>query len=239
MSIACPSCLDDPQVPIVIDTSVVINLATTGYAEVILQALPNQFHIAEEVSLEIKQGSKKYTTEGALTRLVQGGHLSIIDLGQEGRSHFVRLIAGRATETLDDGEAATIASALEHRGVALIDERKALRICTERFAHLRTGYTVDLLTHRNVRAALGHDKLGNAVFKALYHGRMRVPHTYKDSVVNLIGPSRASKCNALSTGVLQNTYNRLVGKGLVILLLGDPPPSHMRSPARRRPSRRW
>ena len=210
---ACPSCLDDPQVPIVIDSSVVINLTTTGYAEKILQALPSQFYIADEVALEIEHGRKKYTTADTLTTLVQRGFLSVISLGQEGRSHFVRLIAGRATETLDDGEAATIASALEHRGVALIDERKALRICTERFAHLRTGYTVDLLTHRNVRAALGHYKLGNAVFEALYHGRMRVPHTYIDSVVNLIGPNRASKCSALSTVVVERPTIDSMEKG--------------------------
>jgi predicted nucleic acid-binding protein len=44
------------------------------------------------------------------------------------------LVIGHATETLDDGEAATISYALEHKGLALIDDRK----CAERFPSLNT-----------------------------------------------------------------------------------------------------
>lgn len=199
---ACPNCLDDRQLPFVIDTSVVINLVTTRYAEQILQAFPNRFVIPDDVSLEIEHGRRKqYTTADSLNTLVQRGRIFIVSLGPEGRSHFSGLVAGRACDTIDDGEAATIASALERGGVAIIDERKALRLCAERFTHLRTAHTVDLLTHRNVRGALGHHRLADALFNALYHGRMRVPHTYVEFVVHLIGPNKASMCSTLPTRV--------------------------------------
>ena len=57
-------------------------------------------------------------------------------------------------KTLDDGEAATLASALELGGTAVIDERKALRICSSRFAGLITASSLDLLT-RTVRDNAG------------------------------------------------------------------------------------
>lgn len=199
---ACRSCLDKLAAPIITDTSVVINLNATGYAEAILNAVPNVVYAVEEVSLEIEDGRRKqHPTADAFDSLVSRGSVRIVRLGAEGRSHFVRLVAGPATETLDDGEAATIASAIEHDGIALLDERKALRICAERFSYLSTGHTVDLLTHRNVRATLGHDKLRDAVFKALYHGRMRVPQRHVESVIDLIGLDRAAMCSTLSSSV--------------------------------------
>ena len=197
-----PNCLANYRAPFVIDTSVVINLNATGYADRILQAVPNEFHVAHEVLLEIEDGRrKKHPTADALAFLVRHGHVTVVRLGEAGRSNFLSLVDGPTTDTLDDGEAATIASALEHDGIALIDERKALRICAERFAHLPTGHTVDLLAHQKVRAALGHDRLGNAVFKALYHGRMRVPNLYVEWIVNLIGAHRAAMCSTLPGGV--------------------------------------
>jgi predicted nucleic acid-binding protein len=59
-------------------------------------------------------------------------------------------VVGPAQTTLDDGEAATIAHAVALNGVALIDERKANRICTERFPELRIASTVDILVHPSV-----------------------------------------------------------------------------------------
>lgn len=193
------SCLDDLDAPIVTDTSVIINLNATGYAEAILRAVPNHVLAVEEVSLELEDGRRRrHSTADALVRLVASGVVRVVRLGDVGRVHFVTLVGGRATETLDDGEAATIASALERDGIALIDERKALRICAERFLGLRTGHTLDLLSHREVRSALAQDELRDAVFKALYNGRMSVPNCHVEWVINLVGKERASKCSTLS-----------------------------------------
>lgn len=52
------SCLTDRAVPVVADTSVLINLNATKCAEVILDALPNPFLAVSEVILELKTASK-------------------------------------------------------------------------------------------------------------------------------------------------------------------------------------
>jgi len=115
--------------------------------------------------------------------------------------HFTSLVSGSAAETLDDGEAATIAYALEYSATVLIDERKANKICEQRFLELPTGCTVDLLAHDDIKAVLGRDCLADAVFNALYYGRMRILAHHAEWVVNLIGPERAGRCMSLPRSV--------------------------------------
>ena len=50
------SCLRDRTVPVIADTSVVINLNATKCAETILEALPNPFLVVSEVVLELESG---------------------------------------------------------------------------------------------------------------------------------------------------------------------------------------
>ena len=117
-------------------------------------------------------------------------------LGEVGMSIFSSLVSGSAAETLDDGEAATIACAAERSAIALIDDRKANRIGGERFPNLAFGCTVDVLAQRQVQAVLG-SSLPDAVFNALDRGRMRVPDRYGLWVVDLIGRERAAGCRSL------------------------------------------
>ena len=191
------SCLDDRTAPVVADTSVVINLNATGCSEAILGALPNRCVVVEAVSLELQTGRR--TGRGdvdALAVLIQRHFVEQAQLGDAGMSHFASLVSGSAAETLDDGEAATIACAIERSAVALIDDRKAIRICAERFPNLTVGCTVDVLAHRHVQAALGR-LLADAVFNALDRGRMRVPEQYARWAVDLIGKERAALCHSL------------------------------------------
>ena len=69
--------------------------------------------------------------------------------------HFETLVVGAGANTLDDGEAATIAYALTNRLEALIDERKACRICAERFAALDVTTTVEVLLDPAMENELG------------------------------------------------------------------------------------
>ena len=86
-----------------------------------------------------------------LTVLINAGRIDVVTLGDAGAAYFERLVVGRAEETLDDGEAATIAWAAEHRAIAVIDERKANRICAARFPQLRVASTVDVFAQEKVR----------------------------------------------------------------------------------------
>ena len=198
------SCLRDRTVPVIADTSVVINLNATKCLETILEALPNPFLVVSEVVLELESGLQTGRNDAAaLKEWRTSGRVQIAQLGDTGMGHFFNLVSGPAAQTLDDGEAATIAHALETKPLAipLIDERKANRICAHRFADLVTGSTVDLLAQDDVQAALGSARLADAVFDALLGGRMRVlPHHLK-WVVNLIGPERARQCESLPRSV--------------------------------------
>ncbi len=188
------SCLRDRTVPVIADTSVVINLNATQCAETILEALPNPFLVVSEVVLELESGLQAGRNDAAaLDGWHASGRAQIVPLGDTGTRHFFSLVSGPAAQTLDDGEAATIAHALETEppAIPLIDERKASRICADRFAHLVTGSTVDLLAQDDVQADLGSAQLADAAFNALLAGRMRVLPHHLNWVVNLIGLERA------------------------------------------------
>ena len=198
----CRSGLTDSALPVVADTSVLINLNETGYSTAILGALPNRFLVVEEVSFEIEVDSRTGRNDAeALSALVAQRSVELVRLGDAGTRHFISLVSGPANQTLDDGEAATIAYALEHDAIALIDERKAIRICTERFGEISTGCTVDIFTQDDVQRILTRDTLADAVFNALYQGGMRVPAHYVEWVVNLIGKERAALCRSLPASV--------------------------------------
>ena len=198
------SCLSDRTVSVVTDTSVVINLNATQYSEAILEALPNPFLVVPEVVPELESGLQSGRNDvAALEAWIASGRVRIGQLGHAGVQRFSNLVSGPAAQTLDDGEAATIALALEMKphAIPLIDERKANRICADRFANLVTGSSVDLLAQDDVQAALGSAQLADAVFNALLVGRMRVLPHHLDWVVNLIGPERARQCESLPRSV--------------------------------------
>ena len=193
----CPSCLDDLATPIVADASVVINLIASGFAAPILDTLAGPLRVASEVQMELERGRNRGRGDAdALAGLLNKGKVAIVDLGAAGLHCFSNLVAGSAGNTLDDGEAATIAYAVEHDTTILIDEKKATRICVGQFSHLTVGSTVDLVGCPPVRAALGQD-LADAIFNMLSVGRMRVLPQHLDWVVEQIGLHRAAQCSAL------------------------------------------
>jgi len=198
----CPS-------PLVADTSVVINLIATGVASSIIEALPQPLVVVDIVPAELETGRGRGRMDSARFReLVNSGIVKIVSLGDLGLEQFCELVVGPAAETLDDGEAATIAYAIEQSGVAFIDERKALRICLVRYRALRVGCTVDLLTHPNVRARLGQEILANATFNALQRGRMSVLPTHLSHVLGLIGSEKAALCESLPKSIRKSVVSR-------------------------------
>ena len=192
------SALESHSGPLLPDTSVVINLNATGYAERLLDALPHAVLIAEQVLQELEEGrERKHNDADVLLSLQARGAIGVVSLGPAAERLFSRLVDGSAASTLDDGEAATIAAAQEHKGLALIDERKALRICGTFLPSLATGCTLDLLRDRRVQHHVSQKDLADAVFNATLKARMRVPHHHARWVVSLIGLERAKQCSSL------------------------------------------
>lgn len=196
--------LTDPDVMLVADTSAVINLNASGSAREIIRAIPNRLVVAETILFELEAGKRQgHQDADYLKELINEGLVETLSMGDIGLRHFEELVIGPATDTLDDGEAATIAIAIEHRGIALIDERKAHRLCSKRYPDLRTGCTVDIFAHPAVLRTLGEQKLALSVLSALTYARMHVLPHHVDWVVKLVGPDRAAYCNSLPKSVRQ------------------------------------
>ena len=196
------SCLTDSTAAIVIDASTAINLNATGCAPAILKALPNRARITETVVAELEAGRRTGRRDGELIADLLGRSLlEAVRMNESQERLFKSLIIGSAVDTLDDGEAATIAVALDGRAVAIIDERKANRICAQRYPQVRTGCTIDLFAHEAVQSVLGAAALGDAIFAALQQARMRTLPRHLEWVVSMIGQDRAPLCPSLPRSV--------------------------------------
>lgn len=210
-----PTFLTDPLVPLVADTSTVINLLATGCAPTIIRAVPNRILAVDVIPGELDTGRQRGRLQAdGLQELVAAGHIEIVFLGDTGWQHFETLVAGHAVETLDDGEAATIAYAAECGAVAIIDEKKGTRLCASRFPGLDVISTVDILLHPEVRLKLGDEAFADALFAALRDARMAVfPHHF-DEVLRLIGPERAVQCPSLPKGLRASALNAAKYQGV-------------------------
>ena len=205
-----PSLSETPAL-LIADTSVVINLNATGCAEEILKALPHRIAVVDVAVDEINGGVRKGRQDAArLAALIAANAVEVVRLGPQGLLRFESLVVGSAGETLDDGEAATIAYAEEAGARALIDERKARRLAAERHAAIPLGCTADLLASVEVERAVGTAAIAEAVHAALTGARMRVLDQHMDWVVRLIGDERAAVCLSLPASTRQQARARLL-----------------------------
>lgn len=194
--------LTDPTTTVVADASAAISITASAYAAPILRATPNRFIVSDVVVSELETGSHRgHRNAEQLRELADNGFVEIVAMGDEAKIHFEKLVIGPARSTLDDGEAATIACALERNAVPLIDERKARRICADQYPDLSLGCTTDVFMHPEVGRALGDAGLATAVLNALKKSRMRVLAHHLDWVVDLIGPENAAGCESLPCSV--------------------------------------
>ncbi|MDP2079860.1 MAG: hypothetical protein U0934_16910 [Pseudotabrizicola sp.] len=186
-----------PADVIVADASVLINLNATGYFEAILKASVCTVHVTQNAFDELKRGSRNgHRDSSDVEALAERGLIKIVDLAQNAEPVYRALIEGPASETLDDGEAATIAYAHAIGAVALIDEKKASRICSGRFPDLCVASTAELLLDTRISRALGSSH-ADAVLLALTGARMNVPPEHLDAIRRLIGEESASRCRSL------------------------------------------
>lgn len=182
----------------VLDASVVINLNATMHTPEILGAFPGKFVVTENAVAELAYGIQNgHDDARQLQHLIIRGIVEFVYLGDAGLTIYESLIDGGAISTLDDGEAATIAYACEVGGVAVIDERKARRLCIELFPSLSVLSTTDLLLDDAVIAALGPEEHVESIYRALTVARMRVPAEKISAVIKLIGEERAATCTCL------------------------------------------
>lgn len=191
-----------PKSPLVADASVWINLVAGGRAVDVLRALAKPTIIPSIALGELERGRDKGRSSYAgILPLIETGYVTVIDLPEAAEGIYLSLVAGRASQTLDDGEAATLALAHHLAATALIDERKAIGIAATRFPHLVLATTTDLLLSAAVRAVLDSDTLAAALFASLTQARMRVPDHLLDEVCDCLGPERVRLCQSLPARV--------------------------------------
>ncbi len=112
----------------------------------------------DAIIIELEEGRRRGRPDAdLLNELVVAKRIEMVTLGNPAAAIFEELVIGPAAMTLDDGEAATIAYAVEQGAITIIDERKANRICGARFPKLRVGSTVDLFAHPAVMDSLGRE----------------------------------------------------------------------------------
>ncbi len=181
---------------LVLDTSVLINLHGCTLGEPILEALPNNILVAGVVVEELESETSRRNGEHSfLNKLIGNGKVERVELTKDETSLFQRLVAG--SSSLDDGEAATIAVAYNRQVLPVVDERRGRNWISESSMTVPTCWSLDLLLHPQVKAALGAARVVEAVYLALRNARMRVPDEFCDDVVALIGEERAIECNCL------------------------------------------
>jgi predicted nucleic acid-binding protein len=190
----------DPDAILIADASVVIGLNASGHARRIIELTERRVVVPENAGNELALGAQFGHDDGAqLDALVAAGLVERIALDAVAMKTYEALIDGTHGNTLDDGEAATIAIAVRHGGVAIIDERKARRMCAQHFPIVQ-GCTAQWLLGA---AALGPPAHAEALLNALQKGRMRVPSEYLNDVVALIGSEAAGACHSLPRVVRQ------------------------------------
>ncbi len=161
-------------------------------------ALPMRVVMTDIAAEEVEGGRKKGRGDAeVLFKLRNEGLIDIDSLGDTGESVFEQLVVGPANATLDDGEAATIAFAVENSLSVIIDDYKARRICKERFGGLGVQCSVEIFRHALVEKTLGRKQVELSVLNALRTARMGVPPEHIEWVVNLIGDTNAGSCPSL------------------------------------------
>lgn len=190
------SSLNDIRQPLVLDTSVLINLHACTYGEKVLQALPNDIVIPSTVAEELeKETSRNGGERSFLASMAEKKTLTVTDLTDDEYELFGNLVAG--PPSLDDGEAATIAIAATRAFHPVIDERKGRACAAAPPLSLQPSWSLDLLDHPGVVQSLGDQAVQDAIYLALRDGRMRIPAECSDAVIAKIGLRRALDCSSL------------------------------------------
>ncbi len=192
----------DPASPIVLDTSVAISLVASRIGADVLRALARPACVIDVAIDELAHPSQRATEVlAALNDWQRDRLIAEVSLKADALEVFEDLVSGTAADTLDDGEAATLAHARAIGAVAVIDEVKARRISRDRYPAIMLASTIDLLLHPATERALGREAIAHALFLALKDSRARVPPEHHDTVRLLLGNERAAVCRSLPAAI--------------------------------------
>ncbi|SCA56743.1 hypothetical protein MTBPR1_30113 [Candidatus Terasakiella magnetica] len=199
----------NPNVSLIVDASVIINLIASGIPKEIFASFPNLACVVDEIILsELDRGNKNGHTDASVLRtLISDKTVKPVSMTDNCWNHFESLVSGNAASTLDDGEAATLAYCVTHKSIPVIDEKKANRICKEKFPSLSPICSSELFMLAQRSGTVTDRQLGDAVYLALSKSRMRVMNDHAQWIVDLVGPKRAANCTSLPRSARQKLAN--------------------------------
>jgi len=187
--------LSDDSVPLVLDTSVLINLHATRCGVDILTSIPNPIIVANIVAGELEnETSRRNGEEAFLGALSAAGRVTLLDLTDQEFEMFFELTS--ISPSLDDGEAATTALASARGLYPVIDEKRG-RTRANAIMGVDPAWSLDLVLHPMTVENLGAEGHRDALFRALRDGRMRIPPESMSHVVGIIGIENAEYCTCL------------------------------------------
>lgn len=159
--------------PLVLDSSVAINLLATERPWEILAALGYQACVAEQVLGEVARCPiTKHKYEHARHPFRLSPNVDIVRLNDVELEDFVEI-----AQSVGDGEAASIALAIARHWPLALDDRRARVIARRREPGLSLKWTTELLRAEAVVATFSSDEVGAFYAAALKHARMYVPPT--------------------------------------------------------------
>ena len=188
----------DRSIDLVLDTSAAINLICTARSRDIIAALDRPVRLPSRVHAELRDGRAcGHDQIDAVEKLLGEGILEAAPLDDASAQTFLTLVGGPSTESLGDGEAATIAIAHATQAVAVIDERKARRIIRESYATLSTVMTVDLLLDGAMIERLGAGLIADATLAAIRIGRMSIRIEHYDWLASRVDRAALDACSSV------------------------------------------
>ena len=182
--------------PLVLDTSVLINLHASRFGDRIVDALPNDIVVPEIVASELHNETMMTNEKHQFIQdMVAMNKVRLVTMNGYEYRLFGTLVSGNPS--LGDGESATIAIGACRGYLPIIDERKGRRQARLHLGGNCPGWSLCLFRHPRVVAALGPNQAAEALYLALRDGRMRIHENHCEKVVSLIGVQRALECNSL------------------------------------------
>jgi predicted nucleic acid-binding protein len=183
-------------VPLVLDTSVIINLHASTYGHEILKALSNDVLVTDIVVRELEhQTSRENGDHQFIQELMNASVIKTMSLDDQGYDLFARLVT--QTASLGDGEAATIAAAYHQGATPVLDDKKGRTVAQGVLPNTPLLWSLDMFFHPLAQNALGKSGVAEAVYLALREGRMRIDEAQCEAVVGLIGSTKALDCICL------------------------------------------
>lgn len=147
-----PEPITTGQDTLILDSCCLLNLYASGQMGPILTTLAEQVRVAAYVqeveALRVyvvsKRAEPRATERVKLEPFIEAGLLQIVALENEGEK---QLFATLAAQRLDDGEAISLALAIERGWGIATDDKRAQRICEQNYPQVGVVSTPQLLKH--------------------------------------------------------------------------------------------